>query len=38
MFEREKEEPLGDQFPFVEGWGFPSGIYEEVSEDDEDVN
>jgi hypothetical protein len=35
MYNGEREEPLGDQFPFVEGWINPSGIFteEEVNEE-----
>jgi hypothetical protein len=29
MFEKETEEPLGDQFPYVEGQIEPSGIFTE---------
>ena len=35
MFEKEKEEPLGDQFPYVEGQIEPSGIFAEEDREDD---
>ena len=37
MFEeRSKEEPLGDQFPYVEGHIEPSGIFTEEEDREDD--
>ena len=35
MYGEESKEALGDQFPFVEGWITPSGIFEEEKDDEE---
>ena len=35
MYNGDREEPLGDQFPFVEGHMEPSGIFTEEDRKDE---